>query len=175
MSSIKKMEGRFPCHVWEMEDAEKAGCDLKVAEIKDYGSSLDFNDGTKLHDNYDLYDTYGTRRLCRCRNCGGLVIEQVTMDAYDFDEPDIDRYYIPVQSVQEADLLNILEENVMSYPYRELYSYTCRSTSYKWLKEEEPVSNDPDVLKKKIREKYAGLNTEQKKQLEKMIEETGEM
>ena len=47
--------------------------------------------------------------------------------------------------------------------------------SYKWLKEEEPVSNDPDVLKKKIREKYAGLNTEQKKQLEKMIEETGEM
>ena len=173
MNSIKKTEGRFPCHVWEMEDAEKAGCDLKLATIKDYGSSLDFSDGTKLHDNYQPCDTYGTRRLHRCRKCGGLVIEQSTMDAYDFDEPDIDRYYIPVRSVQEADLLNILEENVMPFPYRKLYSYTCRSTSYKWLKEEEPVPNDPEELKRKIREKYAGLNPEQKKQLEKMIEEAG--
>ncbi len=173
MGKIRKTEGRFPCHVWEMEDAEKAGYDLKVTEIKNYRSSLNLSDGTKLHDNYALGDSYGTRRLYRCRECGGLVIEQVTMDAYDFDEPDIDRYYIPVRSVQEADLLNILEENVMDTPFRTLYSYTCRSTSYKWLKGKEPVPNDPEELKRKIREKYAGLNPEQKELLEKKMEEAG--
>ena len=173
MGKTRKTEGRFPCHVWEMEDAEKAGCDLKLDTIKSYGSSLDLADGTKLHDNYDPNDSYGTRRLHRCTKCGGLVIEQVTMDAYDFDEPDIDRYYIPVQSVQEADLLNILKDNVMDTPFRTLYCYTCRSFSFKWLKGEDPVPYDIEELKRKIREKYAGLTPAQKELLEKKMAEAG--
>lgn len=169
MNEGKKIEGRFPCHVWEMEDAEKAGNDLALAEVKSYGTCLNLGNRLKLHDNYDPDDSYGIRRLYRCRKCGGLVIEQVSMDAYDFDEPDIDRYYIPVSSVQEADLLNILEGNVMGTPFRRLYSYTCRSTSYKWLKGEEPVPYDIEALKEKIREKYADLDPEGKALLEKKM------
>ena len=38
MGKTRKTEGRFLCHIWEMEDAEKAGCDLKLDTIKSYGS-----------------------------------------------------------------------------------------------------------------------------------------
>ena len=90
-----------------------------------------------------------------------------------WDDPDL--YYrdcIPVATVEEADLLNILwdEEELKKKSCRHLQRNDMRRL---WTGGMKPVSNDPEKLKKRIRMKYSTLNPEQKEMLEKLMAEAG--
>lgn len=68
-----------------------------LEELWDYG---DMCNGHCLHTWDDGY-----RKLCRCRVCGGLVLQQRS----EYHGPENDDYYtdyFPVDSVQEAEQLN---------------------------------------------------------------------
>ena len=89
----------------------------------------------------------------------------------------LNAYYwdlIPVTTVEEADLLNILwdEKELKQCPVRHLQREDGR---YDWMEETDPVPNDPEKLKEKIREKYAGLSPERKEMLEDLIRKAGDL
>lgn len=172
MSGGKKKEGRFPCHVWEIGDAEEAKKSIQGSMVRDYGEYTELDDGTVLHYNY-MWDD-GNRYLLRCEECGGLVIVQ-NSEFHNFfgDEDDYYSDRIPVASVEEADLLNILwgSLDLEGYPYRSIRGNNFR---YFWKdREEQPRPYDTEKLKQQIRENYAGLNPEQKELLENKIREAG--
>lgn len=167
----KKEGTRYPCHIWEIGDAEEAKDAFEATAIRDYGEYTALEDGTELHCNY-MWDD-GSRRLLRCDHCGGLVIRQRS----EFHGGDDDADYldwIPVASVEEADLLNILWSplELEDHPFRHLRANDYR---YFWTKAEEPVPYDPEELKEKIRQKYSGLKPEQKEMLEKLIRNAGSL
>ena len=164
----------FPCHLWEMRDAKEALHSMKTVLVREYGTRLKLDDSFALHDNYPNRDEEGERNLQRCEVCGSLLLGQHSKRECPFWDM-TDEYYhdfIPVGSVEEADLLNILlsGEELREYPFRHLQQYDY---NYLWTKGEEPVPNDPEELKQRIREKYAGLSPEHREMLEKMISEAG--
>jgi len=171
--SSKMKKNPYPCHLWEMEDAEEAGKAFRMTEVGSLGSDVTLEDGTLLHINYDEQDSYGCRRLCRCRDCGGLIMSQSSMDCWDPTDIDADDDYMPVRSPEEAGLLNILLDYGEFYqlPGRKLYSFNNRQ--YKWVGSGEPVPGDPEELKEKIRQKYSGLKADQKEMLEMLIRNAG--
>lgn len=144
---------------------------LETQKIKAYGKQVCLEDGTVLHENYSDEDRLdGRRTLVRCTECGALMICQYTCE-YDFyDGPDSLSSYIPVASEEEADLMNILldETEMFRYPYRHLSRHNW---NYGWSKAPEPRPNDPEELRKAIRDKYAHVNQEL---LEKIIQEAGQ-
>ena len=170
MSEAKKKGGRFPCHVWEMKDAEEAKESLRGIMVRDYGEDTFLEDGTELHGNYVFDD--GNRYLLRCAKCGGLVLVQNSEYHSFSDEDDYYSDRIPVASVEEGDLLNILwgALELESYPYRNIRG---NNFHYFWKPGEEPRPYDTDELKRAIRENYKGLKPKQKELLEKMIREAG--
>lgn len=175
MSEMKKdsagTAARFPCHIYGIPDPYKAYEDLTVDWAKRYGDSVCLEDGTMLHWNFVWDD--GKRFLIRCKACGGLLLVQCSEFHSFSDEPD--GYYedwIPVSSVEEADLMNIL------YGPWELDCCDVRHILHNngkllWRNGPDPVPYDPDELREKIRENYSGLNREQKEMLEKLISEAG--
>ncbi|MBR2660527.1 MAG: sel1 repeat family protein [Clostridia bacterium] len=175
MSGAKKMntEGtRFPCHFWETGDAEEAEKAFRGTLVRDYGEYTALEDGTVLHYNY-MWDD-GARFLTRCDECGGLVIMQRSEYHSCFDD-DGDGYYqdwIPVASVEEADLMNILWGglDLEGYPFRHLRGNNFK---YSWTGGGAPKPYDPEELKEKIRQNYSGLKKNQKELLEKLISEAG--
>ena len=171
----KKEKGRYPCHVWEIEDAEEAKKAFRVTEISTLGSAVRLEDETLLHINYDEEDDYGCRRLYRCRTCGGLILSQSSMDCWDPTDIDADDDYMPVSSPEEAGLLNILLDYGEFYrvPGRKFHMFNHHLC--KWLGSGDPVPNDPEELKEKIRRKYSGLKPEQKEMLENLIRKAGEL
>lgn len=167
----KKEKGRWPCHLWEMENAEEAKKAFGVTQVSVLGPEVRLEDGTLLHINYDEQDNYGCRRLYRCRTCGGLILGQSSMDCWDPTDIDADDDYMAVRSPEEAGLLNILLDygGFFQVPGRKFHTfnhYVC-----KWLGSGEPAPNDPEELKEKIRRKYSGLKPEQKEMLENLIRE----
>ena len=62
------------------------------------------------------------------------------------------------------------ENELKEYPFRHLRRDDFRLL---WMEGEEPRPYDPEELRKRIREKYAGLKKEQKELLEKLIREAG--
>ena len=174
MSGIKKTEGRFPCHLYEIRDAEEAYKAIDVTGVKDYGDYTALEDGTVLHNNYPDHHDEGRRVLTRCNVCGGLMLTQSSMDECPYwDDPDL--YYrdcIPVASVEEADLLNILldEKELKNMTVRHLKRDDQRIL---WTNQKAPVPNDPAELRKRIRIKYQALSPEEKKLLGKKMEEAG--
>lgn len=170
MGNIRKTEGRFPCHVWEMEDAEKAEKSLRGKLVKDYDEYTDLEDGTVLHYNY-MWDD-GKRYLMRCGECGGLVIVQRS-ECHGFsDEDDYYSDMVPASSVEEADLLNILWDSLdlEAYPYRSIRGNNFR---YFWKQGKEPRRYNAEKLRQKIRETYKDLTPAQKELLEKKMAEAG--
>ena len=166
----KTGKNRFPCHLWEIENAEKAKDAFGWTIIRDYGDDTALEDGTVLHGNY-MWDD-GSRALLRCNHCGGLVIRQRS-EFHSCSDDDSDYLdWIPVASVEEADLLNLLwgALELESYPFRQLRANDYR---YFWTKAGEPVPYNPEELKEKIRQEYAGLKPEQKEMLEDLIREAG--
>ena len=164
-----KKEGRYPCHVWGMADPKEAYEAFRGETVKDYGEDTYLEGGTVLHGNC-MWDE-GGRRLVRCLDCGGLVICQ-SSEFHSFSD-DGDGYYrdwIPVSSVEEADLLNILwgALEMESYPFRHLRK---NNGVYAWTKGEEPRPYDPGELREMIRAKYPEAGREA---LEKLIGEAGE-
>ena len=159
----------FLCHIYDIPDALEVRKKFRSITVKKYGSSVCLPSGTKLHDNVEgRYYTapYGDRELVRCRDCGALILVQNTCDPNIYDGFEYLHDLIPVASEEEADLLNILltGREFTDYPFCriKMVDYTaCR-----WTDGEEPVPNDPEELKKRIREKYTGVNREQ---LEKLI------
>ena len=90
-----------------------------------------------------------------------------------WDDPD--PYYrdcIPVASVEEADLLNILlnEKELSNFPVRHLKRDDLRIL---WTNQKVPALNDPEELKKRIRIKYQALSPEHRELLEKKMAEAG--
>lgn len=168
----KTNRGRYPCHAWEMEDAKEARKALRLEELKRLGSEVRLEDGTLLHINYLEGDDYGCRRLYRCRVCGGLVMSQSSMDCWDPTEIEADDEYLPVRSPEEAGLLNILADNGELCRLSGRILHTFNGSLCKWLGGGEPVPFDPEELKEKIRQKYAGLNPGQKEMLEDLIRKT---
>ena len=174
MSGIKKTEGRFPCHLYEIRDAEEAYTAMDVALIRDYGKRLTLEDGFVLHNNYPDDRDEGGRYLTRCNVCGGWMLTQSSMEESPYwDDPDL--YYrdcIPVASVEEADLLNILldEKELKNDPVRHLKRDDLRIL---WTNQKAPAPNDPEELKKRIRIKYQALSPEHREMLEKKMEEAG--
>ena len=165
----RKRETRYPCHIWEIADAEEAKKEFLLTEVSVLGPDVRLEDGTVLHINYDGQDDYGCRRLYRCRACGGLILSQSSVDCWDPTDIDADDDYLPVSSPEEAGLLNILLDHgeFLQIPGRKFHtfnSYVCR-----WLGNGDPVPHDPEELKEKIRQKYSGLKPAQKKMLEKLI------
>ncbi len=148
----------YPCHIFDMPDAEKGYCEFRGKIIQDYGDDVCLPDGTKLHENYTWDD--GSRRLLRCEKCGGLILVQTSEFHNMYDGPD--GYYqdwIPAASAEEADLLNILLD-VM-----ELEDYPCRHLRRNngqvfWTAGEEPKPKEPEELRKQIREKYPLVGVE---------------
>ena len=170
MNGEKKIEGRFPCHVWEMEDAGEAHKSFRGKMVRDYDEYTDLEDGTVLHWNY-MWDE-GNRYLVRCNECGGLkMVQRSEFHAFEDD----DDYYsdeIPIASVEEGDLLNILwgPLDLEGYPYR---SIRGNNFQYFWKAGKEPKPYDTEKLRKEIREKYKDLSPEKKELLEKMIRNAG--
>lgn len=164
----------FLCHLYGIRDAEEAFKAIENECIKEYGRELCLEDGTLLHDNIPKCHDEGGRYLVRCEVCGALTLLQWSKyECPYWDEPD--EYYrdhIPVASREEADLLNILwdEKEPEEYPFRILRR---DDMSKFWTDGKEPVPYDPDELRTKIRQKYAGLKPGQKKMLEKLIGEAG--
>lgn len=74
-----------------------------LEEIWDYG---DMCNGHFLH----TWDD-GGRKLYRCRNCGGLILNQRS-EYHGLEDDDLYTDYFPVDSVQEAEQLNELYEGV---------------------------------------------------------------
>ena len=169
---ISKIGGtHYPCHFWETEDAEKAKEAFKGTLVRDYGEYTALEDGTVLHYNY-MWDD-GTRFLVRCDECGGLVIMQRSEYHSCFDDgDDYYRDWIPVSSVEEADLLNILRDGLEleGYPFRHLRG---NNFEYFWTRSGAPEPYDPEELKEKIRRKYSWLKPEQKEMLEMLIRNAG--
>ena len=69
-------ESRFPCHLWEIRDAKSALDMMETTLIRQYGTRLELADSFALHGNYPDYDDEGSRRLLRCKVCGGLLLVQ---------------------------------------------------------------------------------------------------
>ena len=172
----KKEQFRYPCHLWEIEDAKEAFGMVKGSCAREYGSVCGLEDGTVLHLNYPGWHDEGERFLTRCNACGGLVLVQHSMQDASlmfFDESN--EYYwdlIPVATPEEADLLNILwdGEDLNQCSVRHLQREDGR---YYWKEGTEPVPYDPEELKEKIRQKYSGLKPEQKEMLEDLIRKAG--
>ncbi len=150
---------KYPCHIFDIPDAQKAYEDFRGELVKDYGDCVCRQDGSVLHWNYTWDD--GGRRLVRCTKCGGLLLMQ-TSEYHDmFDGPD--GYYkdwIPVSSEEEANLLNILLD------VNELEDYPCRhfrgnNKNYFWTQEKEPCQWDLEELRKQILKKYQILTLEE--------------
>ena len=171
MSEAAKKETCFPCHIYGIRDAKEAYNSFKGEMVRDYGESTGLEDGTVLRYNH-MWDD-GGRFLSRCEICGGLMLFQKS-EFHSFSDGDDDYYsdVIPVASVEEADLLNILwgPMELESYPYRSLRGNNFR---YHWKAGEEPCPYDPDELKEKIRAKYADKPPKFRKMLEKLIREAG--
>ena len=174
MSKVKTGEDRFLCHLFEVQDAKEANKRIGVTKIKSYGGRLLLDDNTVLHDNYPHRDDEGGRYLFRCKECGALTLMQSSMSECPYwDDPDL--YYhdiIPVVSMEEADLLNILwdENEFKEYPFRHLRRDDRRIY---WTEGNEPVPYEPEELRGKIREKYAGLSTDHKQMLEELMSAAG--
>ena len=166
-------ETRYPCHVWDIEDAEEAKKAFRVWRIGELGSEVRLADGTLLHNNHSPEDDYGCRRLYRCRTCGGLILSQSSVDCWDPEDISADDDYIPVSSPEEAALLNILLDYGEFYRVPGRKFHTFNQSLCKWLGTGDPVPNDPEELKEKIRQKYAGLNPEQKEMLEEKMRKAG--
>ena len=152
-------KGMYPCHVWGMENAGEAYEALRGELVKDYGEETCLGDGTVLHDNY-MWDE-GGRCLVRCKECGGLVLRQAS-EYHSFSDDDGDGYYrdwVPVSSVEEADLLNLLWDvlEMENHPFRGLRKNNSRLS---WTGGEEPRPYDPEELKRMIRAKYSEVNRE---------------
>jgi len=164
----------YPCHLYGIPDAEEAFRADESEKIRDYGECVTLEDDSVLHMNYPALLDEGGRYLLRCKVCGGLMLVQHAMDECPYqDDPDL--YYsdrIPVASVEEADLLNILwdEEELKQYPFRCLRRDDMQKS---WKEGKEPVPYAPEELKEKIREKYSGLSKKHRAMLEKLIAEAG--
>lgn len=146
----------YPCHIFGIADAAKAYEEFQGEMVRDYGENVCRPDGSVLHWNY-MWDD-GRRYLVRCKKCGGLLMMQDSEYHSMSDSPD--GYYsdwLPVASEEEGDLLNILLD-VMEFE-----NYPCshlreNNGSFFWTGGKGPRSNDPEDLKRKIRERY-GLGT----------------
>ena len=159
---------RFPCHIYEIEDAGEAHKSFRGELIKEYGDDVRLENGQFLHGNY-MWDE-GSRNLVRCRMCGGLLIKQYSEFHSFSDSPD--GYYedwIPVASEKEADLLNILlsEMEMENVPCRHIRG---NNGDIFWTEGDEPEAFDPEALIQKIREKYAETDPEH---LEELIRKAG--
>ena len=171
--SRRKGKSRHLCHDWKIGDAKEAYKALRIEHIRDLGQDVSLEDGTVLHINYDGQDDYGCRRLSRCLTCGGLILSQSSMDCWDPTDIDMDCFYMPVRSPEEAGLLNILLDynGFIGYPRRILNAFNNSVCS--WMGSGEPAWADPEELKEKIRRKYAGLSPEEKELLEKLMRDAG--
>ena len=148
----KNGAGRYPCHIYEIEDPEAAYKALQTELIRDYGDTTVDDNGRFLHWNHTWDE--GGRMLLRCKTCGGLMILQSSEFHSFTDDPD--GYYsdwIPAASEEEARLLNQLLDvlDFEDYPCRHLRRNNGRLF---WTKGEEPRDQDPEVLRTAIRRKY---------------------
>ena len=173
--SEKKKGTRYPCHIWEIGDAEEAKKAFRVMRVSDLGSDVMLEDRTLLHINHDEQDDCGSRELLRCRTCGGLILSQSSVDCWDPTDIDADDDYMPVSSPEEAGLLNILLDYGEFYQLPGRIFHTFNNSLPRWRGTGDPVPNDPEELKEKIRQKYSGLKPEQKEMLEKLISKAGEL
>lgn len=172
MSEIERKEPRFPCHIYDIEDANEAYDSFRGELVKEYGDDVSLDDGTVLHGNY-MWDD-GSRSLVRCKKCGGLLIMQSSEYHSFSDSPD--GYYkdwIPVASEEEADLLNILLGAM------EMENVPCRHIRRNngevfWTNDKEPEPCDPEDLIRAIREKYSDADPEQLDNLIGDVEEESE-
>ena len=164
----------YPCHLYGIQDAKEAYEAIDVTCIKEYGKEVSLEDGTVLHENCPVHRDDGRRYITRCNVCGGLMLVQSSMeDCPYWDDPDLYfRDCIPVATVEEADLLNILwdEKELPEYPFRHLRRDDLKKL---WTKGKEPVSYEPENLRNRIRMKYSALPLKQKKMLEKLMSEAG--
>ena len=164
-------EIRYPCHFYGVSDAGEVFDRWEGELVRDYGEYTSLEDRTVLHDNY-CWDE-GGRALVRCRECGALMLQQRSVYNDMFDGPD-DYYkdWIPVASVEEGDLLNILwgPMELEKYPFRH---FRGNNRNYFWTEGDEPKPYNPEELKGKIRDEYAGLPDDKKPLLEKLISEAG--
>lgn len=162
------MDGRYLCHIYDMEDAKEAYDTFRGTPVRNYGEDTLLEDGTVLHSNY-MWDE-GARSLSRCEKCGALVMMQRSVWNDMYDGPDgYYRDWVPAASVEEADLLNILwgPMDLEQYPFRHLRG---NNRSFFWTDGETPVPYDPEELRKQIREGYRDVKPEL---LEKLIREAG--
>ena len=172
----KKLGTRYPCHIWEIEDAKAAYDAVSHSCVREYGSACELEDGTFLHLNYPDWHDEGGRILTRCKGCGCLMLIQHSMleaSLMFFDEPNEYHWdYVPVATAEEADLLNLLWDGgeLRECPVRHLRRDDVR---YYWTEGKQPVPYDPEELKEKIREKYSGLSPEQKEMLEEKMRNAG--
>lgn len=166
----------YPCHIYGIEDPKEADKMNDITRIKEYGSYLLLEDSFTPHLNYPDCHEEGERILMRCNICGGLILRQFSkVECPYWDEPDEYYHdYVPVASVAEADLLNILwnGKELAEYPFRHLKR---NDHSIIWTDGKKPEPYDPEELKKKIREKYAGLSPKHREMLEKMISQAGKL
>ncbi len=169
-------EGGFRslCCIYDMDDAHAVDQSFREVTVKEYGDSVCLSDGTKLHDNLDgEYGNYtapvGRRELVRCRKCGALLIHQHTCDPNIYDGFEFLDDWIPVASVQEADLLNILlsGQEFTAYSFRHFRQVNLHG---RWSEGKEPCPNDPDDLIQMIMDKYTGVDPAL---LAELIRETG--
>ncbi|MDO5440898.1 MAG: hypothetical protein Q4F12_05105 [Erysipelotrichaceae bacterium] len=83
------------CCIFESENPQEAIKHRKFELVKNYGRK----DGNRY---LFMWDD-GERYLCRCKNCGRLVLVQES----EMHMPDHTYYdYLPVESIQEADEIN---------------------------------------------------------------------
>ena len=164
----------YPCHLYGIEDAKEAYEAIDAERIRNYGECVSLEDGTLLHHNFPSSHDEGGRYLTRCNVCGGLMLVQSSSeDCPYWDDPDLFyRDCIPVATIEEADLLNILWDET------ELKEKSCRHLQRDdmrklWTEGKDPVPYNPDELKEKIREKYSLLSKIKKEMLEKLIGEVG--
>ena len=148
-------KNRYPCHVYQRSGDDKS-VSIELWHIKKYGSEVYLDNGEILHDNYmDFLADNGKRDLGRCPVCGALMIVQQQFCGGTFVMDGSFYLYdiIPVQSEEEADLLNILldGDEFCEYPVRHI---RARDFYKWWVGEGEPRPNDPEELKEKIRNKY---------------------
>ncbi len=146
------------CHIYAVEDPQKAYEALETELVKDYGETTHIKELGVERANYEWDEGY--RCLVRCRHCGSLFLVQHS-EAQMMDSDNDGSYtdWLPVFSGEEADGMNLLIDpsDFWDRPVKHL-SKTNRTVI--WRGDQQPHPMDIDEMQLAVAHKLKSMKTD---------------